>query len=349
MDVVTLTSRRQARVIDKPNPRVRGNYVLVKVHVAPMCNEHHAYANWDFRDRNRPDSLGHEAAGEVVEAGNSTRFRSGDRVVALSGFPCGACQLCKDGYYAHCEATADPLVVNDSPSGECCFAQYIVKPDWMLLPIPAGMSYEHASMACCGMGATYTALENMEVTSGQTVLVTGLGQVGLGAVINVVSRGARAICLARHPYRTALALRLGATAVLDPLDETVVARLRALTAGGQGVDAAVECSAASMYQRLALESLRRRGQLTFLGESGDLTVDVDRHVIQKAARLSGSLDLNLHHAAGLMDVIASSGPLIDTFITHTFPMTNVARAWELQLQGDCGKVLLYPWITEEDT
>ncbi len=341
MKVVTLTGRRACAIVDKAMPRIRGDYALVKIHVAPMCNEHHAYANLDFRDRNRLDSLGHEAAGEVVEVGPASRFRPGDRVVALSGYPCGRCELCRAGCYAHCQSTVNPLEVCQSESGECCFAQYTIKAEWLLLPIPEGMSYEHASMACCGLGATFTAMENLSVGPGDTLLVTGLGPVGLGAVINGVIRGARVIAAARSPYRTRLALELGAEAVVDPRDEDAVARIIALSDGG--VDCAIDCSAAALYQRLALDSLRRRGRMSFLGESGELAIHLDRDIIQKGVTLCGSLDLYLPHAAAMMRVIARAGHLIDKLVTHRLPLEAIGDAFELQLRGECGKVLLYPW------
>jgi threonine dehydrogenase-like Zn-dependent dehydrogenase len=342
MKVVELTERRRCELRSKPLPRIRGSYVLLKIHVAPMCNEHHAYAAFDFRDRNRPDSLGHEAAGEVVEAGPGSRFRPGDRVVALSGYPCGRCDICGSGAYAHCPTPVNPLDECNSESGECCFAQYMIKADRLLLPIPDDMSYEHAAMACCGLGATFTALENMRVGSTDTLLVTGLGPVGLGAIINAVMRGTRVIAAGRSPARTELARRLGALAVIDPRDPDAVAQLRALT-GGRGVDCAVECSAAPMYQRLALDAVARRGRVTFLGESGELPFHVDRDLIQKGVTLMGSLDLYLEHATPMMRLIARASSLIDAFITHRLPLSRIAEGWELQLRGECGKIVLYPW------
>src|SRR5688500_1783225 len=181
MTVAALDGPRAPALRRKPIPRIARDYVLVKVLVAPMCNEHLAYADWDFRDRNRPDSLGHEAAGEVVEAGSGSDFSPGDRVVVLSGYPCGRCRMCATGAYAHCPEPENPLEVCASPSGECGFAQYMIKPAWLLVRIPDGMSYAHASMLCCGLGATHTALERMGVGAGDRLLVTGLGQVGLGA------------------------------------------------------------------------------------------------------------------------------------------------------------------------
>ncbi|MGW1022881.1 zinc-dependent alcohol dehydrogenase [Streptomyces sp. NPDC002577] len=342
MKVAVLSAPGACGVIDKPLPRIAEDYVLVKVVTAPMCNEHLAYAHWDFRDRNRPDSLGHEAAGEVVETGPGSAFRPGDRVVVLSGYPCGRCTMCASGRYAHCADTENPLEVCGSASGECGFAQYMIKREHLLVPVPDGMSYDHASMACCGMGATYTAMENMGVRPGETVLVTGLGQVGLGAVVNGVARGARMICAGRTPYRRDLARDLGAELVVDLADGDALERVLEHTKGA-GADHVVDCSALAAYQRFGLDAVGRGGHVTFLGESGDLTLHIDRDLIQKGVTLHGSLDLYLHHAPGVLDVIARSGPLIDRFITHTFPLDAIEQAWQVQLERTCGKIVLHPW------
>lgn len=342
MKVAALDGPGVSRIIEKPMPRIAEDYVLVKVLAAPMCNEHLAYEHWDFRDRNRPDSLGHEAAGEVVEAGPGSGFAAGDRVVVLSGYSCGRCELCVSGRYAHCENTEDPLVVCGSESGECGFAQYMIKREHLLVRIPEGMSYEHAAMACCGMGATYTAMENMAVGAGDTVLVTGLGQVGLGAVVNGRARGARVICAGRNPYRRALARELGAELVVDLGGGDALGAVREFTAG-KGVDHVIDCSAQASYQRFGLDAVGRGGRVTFLGESGELSIHVDRDLIQKGVTLYGSLDLYLQHAPGLLDVIARTGPLIDRLVTHSFGLDEIEEAWRTQLTKECGKIVLHPW------
>ena len=341
MKVASLPRPGACEIITKPMPVIKRDYVLVRIVVAPMCNEYIAYQSWDFRDRNRPDSLGHEAAGEVVEAPSSSGFRAGDRVVALCGYPCHRCLMCRSGRYAHCASTENPLEVCGSPSGECGFAQYMIKPEWLLLPVPAGMPYEHASMACCGLGATFTALERMGAGTGDTVLVTGLGAVGLGAVINSVARGARVIGAGRVPYRAALARDLGALGVINP-DADDPARQVAELADGP-VDFAVECSAQPSYQRLALDALRRGGEAAFLGESGDLTMHVDRDLIQKGVTLRGSLDLYLGDAPRMLETIALNGPLIDRFITHEYPLGDIEKAWNVQMARTCGKIIIRPW------
>jgi L-iditol 2-dehydrogenase len=182
----------------------------------------------------------------------------------------------------------------------------------------------------------------MNVNAFDTVLVTGLGPVGLGAVINAVYRGARVIGVEGHPYRAALAKALGAEAVIDPADSGAPAKIRDLT-GGVGADKAVDCSGAAAAQRLMIDAARRRGHVAFVGEGGDLVIRVSDDTIRQGLTLHGVWHYNLGDSPKIMQIIRESSALLEKFITHTLPLANVRDAWELQLAGKCGKIVLHPW------
>jgi L-iditol 2-dehydrogenase len=337
MKLAAITGERQAALVEKPNPRPHGDIVVVKVLVAPACTEYKMFAVGQ-----RSDRLGHEAAGEVAFIDKATNVKVGDRVVAMPMFPCGYCELCVTGDYIHCQSGRNPETETKSESGTATYAQYLLKPDWLLLHIPPEISLEHASMACCGLGPTFGAMQRMRVDAFDTVLITGMGPVGLGGVINGVHRGARVISIESQPYRAKLAGALGARAVIDPNDPDALKQIRALT-GGIGADKAIDCSGAPAAQLLLIESLRRRGEMAFVGESGELSLHVSNHLLRKGLTLHGSWHWNLRDAPRLWQVIRQQGASIDKLITHRFSLSQVRDAWELQISGNCGKVLLYPW------
>ena len=302
-----------------------------------MCTEFYHY-----RDGTESLCLGHEAAGEVVEIAQPGKVSIGDRVVVMPQYPCGVCELCLGGDYIHCEHVVDPYEICSCMTGKATYSQYVVKQDWLLLPIPDDMSYDHASMACCGLGASFGAVNSLGINSSDTVLVTGLGPVGLGAVINCISRGARVIGVARNPYRTRLALDLDTETVLDPMDPEVTEKIRRLT-GGRGADKSIDCSGGEIYQRICIDGTRRRGQVAFVGESKNLTVNVSDDLIRKGLTIHGSWHWNLNHAAMMMETIVRNPEPIDKLITHAFGLTETENAFKLQISGNCGKVLLHPW------
>ncbi|MEE2658379.1 MAG: zinc-binding dehydrogenase [Candidatus Latescibacterota bacterium] len=337
MKVAAMFGDGSAGLVDKPDPRAGGEFVVVKVMSTPMCTEYKAFAHGA-----EGDCFGHEAAGEVVEAPQGGMVSVGDRVVVMPQHSCGRCSLCLEGEYIHCQHALDPHGETGSEAGTATYAQYVLKQDWLLVPIPDAIVYDHAAMACCGLGPTFGAMERMQVISHDTVLVTGLGPVGLGGVINASYRGARVIGLEGNSYRAELAEQLGADVVLDPADEDVLDQLRKLT-DGAGVDKAVDCSGAPDAQRLMIDALRRKGQACFVGEGADLTITVSQDMIRKGISLHGQWHYNRAGFPRIMQVIASSIDKLETMITHRVGMSQVQQGWELQMTGECGKVVLDPW------
>ncbi|MBN1402151.1 MAG: zinc-binding dehydrogenase, partial [Anaerolineae bacterium] len=238
-----ILGERQATLKEVPDPQPKEDWALVKVHVAPMCTE---YKIWQS---GRPNEyLGHEAAGEVVAVAQPGRVQVGDRVVVMPLYACGGCALCVAGDYIHCQSAPPVEAFLGTREGTATYAQYLVKPDWLLPKIPEGVSYELASLACCALGPSFGALDAMGVDAFDTLLITGAGPVGLGAVVNAKYRGARVIAVESIPYRVRYAQRLGADTVLDPNDSHTLDAIRDMTAG-LGVDKALDCSGVVAAQR----------------------------------------------------------------------------------------------------
>lgn len=178
MKRVIVKDKQQAGIVSGKIPKAKEDWVVVKVHAAPMCTEYKAFAAGINHGH-----FGHEAAGEVVETAQPGRVEVGDRVVAMPGSPCGQCRYCLSGDCIHCHDWIDFSEFHGADDGKATMSQYLLKQARMLVPIPPGLSYEHAAMACCGLGPTFGAFQSMAVDAYDTVLVTGLGPVGLGGVL----------------------------------------------------------------------------------------------------------------------------------------------------------------------
>ena len=331
---------QQGGVVDAPAPEAGENWVVVKIHTAPMCTEFKTFVS----GKDAP-YLGHEAAGEVVEVAQPCRVKVGDRVVVMPQTPCGRCELCLDGEYIHCQDTVSPPPQSGADEGRATMAQFMLKQDWLLVPIPDGVSYDHASMACCGLGPTFGAVQRAGLTPDDTLLITGLGPVGLGGVINGTHRGARVIGVDTNKYRAAKALELGATDVVDPTEPDALQRTLALTRHGRGVDHSIDCSGVVAAHRFCIDATRRKGTVSFVGESGQDTtpIRVSADMIRKGLSLHGSWHYNMADTPQILRVITANADKLDKIITHRFPLERVADAWELQASGQCAKVLLKPW------
>ena len=339
MQHAMITGERRAELIDVPVPQAVDDWVVVKIHTIPMCTEYKAY----FAGR-AVGHLGHEAVGEVVDIAQPGLLAIGDRVVVSPQYPCGACELCSAGDFIHCEEIKPFAERTGSEYGHATYAQYIVKPSWILPKIPSDISYEDASLALCALGPSFGAYEQIGVSAFDSVLVTGLGPVGLGAVVNARFRGARVFAVEPGPWRAQRGLELGVEVVFDPRneDEDIVQRIRALT-GGKGVDRAIDCSGSVQAQRLCIDATRRKGAVAFVGESqNDLPIQISRDMIRKGLRLQGSWHYNLNHYRRILHVIRHA-PQLDLLVSHRLPLSRFTDAFELQAKGECAKILLDAW------
>ena len=211
MQKVIVTGECRAELVDAADPQPKEDWVLIKVMVTPMCTEYKVY-----RSGLRAEYLGHEAVGEVVAVAQPCRVNVGDRVVVQPQYACGKCQRCLEGDNIYCENTYNFAAFTGSHEGSATYAQYLLKPSWLLSPIPDDVSWEHAGVALCGLGPSFGAFEAIRLGALDTVLITGLGPVGLGAVVNARFRGARVVAVDAVAWRGERALQMGVNLVLDP-------------------------------------------------------------------------------------------------------------------------------------
>ncbi|MCL4562752.1 MAG: zinc-binding dehydrogenase [Chloroflexi bacterium] len=337
MKKAVLLGERIAGLVEVPTPEPKEDWALVKVHAAPMCAEYKS-----FLDGRKSAYLGHEASGEVVAVAQPGRVKVGDRVVVMPQYPCGKCDLCLAGDYIHCEQNYDFAAFTGSREGSATMAQYLLKPSWLLPAIPEGVSYEKASLACCALGPSFGAFDALGVDAFDTVLVTGLGPVGLGAVVNARFRGARVLGVESIPWRAERALELGAEIVLDPSREDTLDRIRTLTAG-RGVDKAIDCAGVPQAHRLCIDAARRKGKVAFIGEcERETSIRVSPDMIRKGLTIIGSWHYNLKLFPQIMQVIQSS-PVINRLISHVVPMSEIHRAFEISASHETAKIILKPW------
>lgn len=337
MKKAVILGERQAGLIEVPDPQPREDWVLVKVHASALCTEYKSFLV------GRALQLGgHEGVGEVAGVDKPGLVKVGDRVVILPQYPCGKCPLCRSGDYIYCENNYDFENFIGSKNGSGTFAQYVLKPDWLLPPIPEGMSYAHATMAIDGIGASFGAFQAIDIGANDTLLITGLGPVGLGGVTNACFRGTRVIGVEPVPWRRNRAIQMGAEVVFDPGEPDLVGKIRELTEG-KGVTCALDCSGKLQSQRLCIDATRRRGRVAFVGESNDeLPIRVSPDLIRKGLTVVGSWLYNMADYPKVMQVIQQS-PLIDLLVSHVMPMSQIQEGFELLASGQCAKVVVEPW------
>lgn len=251
--------------------------VRVKLVAAGVCHSDLSLARGLLRQR-VPAVLGHEGAGVIVEVGSAVAgLTTGDRVLLIWAPPCRACWFCAAGEPWLCEralqAAEEPHATVDGRPvypglGTAAFAEETVVPAGAVVPVPPDVALDTAALLGCAVLTGVGAVANTAgVRRGESVLVMGLGGVGLAAVQGARIAGASPV-LAVDPDagKRALALRLGADAAWAPGDG-LPAAVRGLT-GGRGVDVAVECAGRAAAIRSAWSLTRRGGHTVVVGIGG---------------------------------------------------------------------------------
>ena len=266
-------ARRDVRVEDVPEPPIPPpGQVQVKVAWCGLCGtDLHEYvggplyipadAPHPLTGVQAPVILGHEMSGDVVAVGEGVmRVRPGDRVALCPIIGCQKCEWCQSGLMGLCPSIAF-LGVSWTGGG---FAEYVNVFEYMCYHLPAEVSYEVGSLVE-PFAAVYRALKQARIESGETVAVVGAGPIGLMGLQAARIQGAgQIIAVEPAARRQEVALRCGATTVVDPTRVDAPAAVRDLT-GGAGADVVLESSGIDATGILAGRIARRKGRIVVMG------------------------------------------------------------------------------------
>jgi D-arabinose 1-dehydrogenase-like Zn-dependent alcohol dehydrogenase len=245
------------RVERLPVPRRREGEALLRVLAAGVCHTELQLLDGTLNPGVWPLTPGHEIVGEVVD-GPTDLMRQ--KALVYYSRPCGECEWCARGQEQVCP-NAGPQPGLSTDGG---FAEYVCVPVDSLVPLAAGMDAVAAAPLGCAAATAYHALHAVAcVEPGETIVVFGVGGVGLPLIELGVLRGARVVAVGRSPSKLALARELGAETVDASAGDPVLS-VRRLT-GGQGAHAVFELVASDESMPAALAMLRRRGRLVFVG------------------------------------------------------------------------------------
>ncbi|MDR1104944.1 MAG: zinc-binding dehydrogenase [Treponema sp.] len=321
---------KKAYVEDVPDPSPEKEWVIVKIESTPICGSDKTAFLSDTPVRN----AGHEGSGIVVDSAGSVLLKNGDRVILnpLSG--CGVCELCLTGNYIYCTS---------KPPFATHFAQFVKVQDFVCTVLPEDISYDTGAMACCALGPAFSSIKRMNLKAFDTLLVTGLGPVGMGAVCIAKFLGARVIALDTVPFRMKMALDvLGADIVLDAADPGARAKIAEAARPGR-LTRAIDASGNAAAERLCIDAVEPGGIISFVGENhNEIPIRPSEDFIRKGLTLMGSWHCNLNDRAEMITLLRRS-PLVPKLITETFGFSRVQEAFEKFMGGDTCKVMLKPW------
>jgi S-(hydroxymethyl)glutathione dehydrogenase / alcohol dehydrogenase len=344
------------RVVELDLPAPGPGQVRVRIAATGVCHSDLSLAQGKLRQA-MPVVLGHESAGRVLSVGAGvTSCAPDDRVVLCWAPPCGQCWFCQQSEPWLCahssDAAARPYATvggQDVYPGLSTggFAEETVVSERAVLRVPDAVPLEQAALVGCavmtGVGAV---LNTAKVRPGQSLLVVGLGGVGMSVVQGARLAGAgQVVVVDRTAERLELALRMGATDALEAGGE-LPKQVRGLT-DRRGVDHAFDCVGSAETIRAAWSSTRRGGVTTVVGIGGKDTqvgfspLELFHFARVLQASVYGSTDPAVdipavleHAAAGRLDLSGLVG--------RTVGLEDVGDAFAAMEQGAGGRTLVVP-------
>ncbi|MCU5783076.1 alcohol dehydrogenase [Alcanivorax balearicus MACL04] len=329
--------------------------ILVRVRAAGLCHSDLSVIDGN-RPRPLPMALGHEAAGEVMEVGDGvTDLEIGDHVVFSFVPSCGTCDYCLDGRAALCAPGAaannegtllggglrlhqNEHTVNHH-LGVSGFAEYAVTSRRSAVKVNKDLPFDIAAVFGCavltGVGAV---VHTAGLRAGQSVLVVGLGGVGLSAVLGAVAGGARQIIAADIAQdKLDMAKSLGATHVVNSRDEDAVEQVKAISGGG--VDIAAEFAGVGPALEFAFAATGKGGKTVTAGlphPSTRMAVSPVQLVAEERSLLGSYLGghvpaLDIPEYAALY--LAGRLP-VDKLLTHRLKLEDINEGFDRLADGE---------------
>jgi threonine dehydrogenase-like Zn-dependent dehydrogenase len=278
---------------------------------------------------------GHEPCGIVVARGPGVSEReapTGSRVMDHHYAGCGVCSHCRVGWSQLCRAGITVYGVT-AHGGH---ADYLKVPARTIVELPEELSFAEGAAVACGTGTAFAALQRMGISGAHTLAVFGQGPVGLSATVLGVAMGARVIAVETSPERMQLAQQFGADAVVDANKEDAVNAIRELTRG-EGADLALDCTGASAARRAAVRCVRTWGTACYVGEGGDVTLDVSPDLLRRQVTLIGSWTFSAMGMKECAEFIAKKRIPLERIFTHHWRLEQADEAYRLFDRQTMGK------------
>ena len=338
---VVIEGPGRVRLAEGPDPAPPGpDGAVVAVEASAICG-----SDLHFYDGDIPVgdgfAIGHEFIGTVVDIGPEVRnVAVGDRVLTASVAGCGHCDGC---------GTGDPVTCVDGPQvfgsgvlgGGQATSVAVPSADFQMLAIPEELDDEAALLLTDNLNTGWIGAKRADIPSGGTVVVLGLGAVGLCAVRSALALGAGRV-LAVDPVagRRDLAAASGAIPVDGPTVEAVMD-----ATGGRGAHAVIDAVARDATLDDAFACVRAGGTVSVIGVH-----DLDPYPLPILLALFRSVTLRMTTAPvhqtwkELVPLVASGRLATDGIFTHQFALADAARAYAAVAarSADCIKVMLRP-------
>lgn len=331
--------------VERPQPEIRSDEALVKVDASAICGTDVKIARNGSRKAKAGQSwtLGHEFVGTVVETGSAVRgLAVGARVGVAPNFGCGHCEACIRGMANMCGGYSAFGIDTDGSHAPYVRLPAAAIAQGNVVELPAGMSPEAAALAE-PLSCVLNAQKVVNLRPGESVLVYGVGPMGLLHVILAAASGAAPIIVVdTNAQRLAKARELGADLAIDGSSGTTAEQVSRAT-GGRGVDAVFTAASVPQIIPEALKLLAPFGRLCLfaglLANQANVPLDANLIHYRNLVVTGTSGGCNADYRATL-HLMGSGRVNVQPVISHVFPMSRLEKAYQTALAGQGMKIVI---------
>ena len=328
----------------------RQGELLLKMVASGLCHSDDHHAKGDTIVEMLPFAGGHEGAGEVVAIGpNTPGWEIGDHVVTSFLPGCGRCRWCASGQQNLCDLGQYLLQgcrpdgtfrmsLDGEPVGQMCgistFSEHTLVDVSSAIKVEKDLPLDVVCLAGCGVGTGWgSAVNSAEVKPGQTVIVMGIGGIGIHAVQGASHAGAsQVIAVDPVAMKREVAQQVGATHSFDNMaDATEFARS---VTNGQGADSAILCTGVmqSEHIREGFASVRKAGTVVVTGLGHpDTEVEVNaRELTLFQKRIQGAIfggSSPSRDIPWMLDMYRSGQLRLDELVTRTYTLDQINEGY----------------------
>jgi NDMA-dependent alcohol dehydrogenase len=342
-------------VVDLVSDDPRPGEIQVKLAASGMCHSDDHLATGDIPVMHYPMAGGHEGAGIVTAVGANTKgFQEGDHVVFSFLPACGRCRWCASGMSYLCDLGAGLLVgarfddlesfrftmSDGTPVGQMCglgtFAGYTTVNAESAVKIPDDIPLEVACLTGCGVGTGWgSAVTAAKVAPGETVIVMGIGGIGINAVQGAAYAGAsHVVAVDPVAFKREKAQEFGATETFETMEEA--AEFARSVSNGQGADKAIVTVGVTTGEHVAqaFSSIRKAGTVvvTGLGNIQEVGLPISLGELTLFAKeIKGAMfgDSNPHTDILKMLRLYQEGHVkLDELVTNRYSLDDINQGYE---------------------
>ncbi|HEY8473754.1 MAG TPA: zinc-dependent alcohol dehydrogenase family protein [Natronosporangium sp.] len=272
--------------------------------------------------------LGHEAVGTVVEIGSGvTGLAKGDRVLASCISACGVCEYCRRGSYGQCLGGGGWILGHKVDGVQAEYAR-LPFADLSTYKLPAGVSDEAAVLLADILPTSYeVGVLNGRVKPGDTVVVVGVGPIGLAAVLTArLFSPSHIVAVDKAESRLQAAKQLGADVTVKA-DDNPLQTVKELT-GGLGADVVMEAVGVPATFELCTSLVRPGGQVANIGVHGKpATLHLEELWIRNITITTGLVDT--YSTPTLLTMLAAGRLDVSQLVTHRFALDEFMSAYDV--------------------